>query len=456
MKKLLATLLASTMALTTIGGLVACGGDDTTSGGGKKSTALKPSEFSKVTHLDDPLLDKENANDDKVAACTLKVWAPAEMIPMYTTMADEFASANYHNGKYSNVTVRFQEMEEGSTATELSNDADGGADVFFFTGGSATEMMESNWLMGLRGGIGSYYSAAVAQRDLAGASATVEKDGYYYAFPTTADDGYFLAYSTEDLTAEEAGDLDTILEKAGTSNKAFNYRYGTGFYAATFFFGAGVLPEMKGNKSDFSAYKSAKAEIGAKATINFINSGYTEDGETAKVLDIGDNGATISGILDGTLIGGVCGIWEAAVPAGSESKIGFAKLPMFTQDGQKYQMGAFFGGKYCGVNARTKNGEAALALANYFTNGAAQAKRFELHKSGPSNAALSETDAVKAVPSLAALAAQVDACAAYNANVPQTWWDGWQTWIKTVTAKTTTLDNLALDDLVTALTPIQE
>lgn len=451
MKKLLATLLASTMALTTIGGLVACGDG---AGSGKKLTEVKPDQFSSITNLDDPLSHKDGNSTDKVAACELTVWAPAEMIPMYTDMVTEFTTT-YYDGKYSAVEISFQEMEEGNVQTTMSNDPAGAADVFFFTGGQAGTMINNDWLLPLRGATGSFYSAAIMNRDLSGSVATVSRNGYAYAFPVTADDGYMMAYSTDDLTPDEIGSLDKILEKATEKDKSFMYRYGTGFYGGTFFFGAGALPVMNNADSDFSKFNSPEAEIGAKAMIKYINSGYTKNGTTKKVLDLGDNDATLKGILNGTIIAGVCGIWEIGQYKGNESKIGFAKLPKYTLDDKEYQMGAMFGGKYCGVNARTKNGQVAMALANFLSNEKAQAKRFELHKSGPSNAKLSNSAEVKANPALAALGEQVGACAVNNADVPQTYWDGLQTYVADIVEGKITNDNLGLADLVALMTPEQ-
>ena len=436
MKKLLATLLASTMALSAIGGLVACGGDGG-NGGGNGANELKPEQFSQVTEWDDPLKNKEGDSDAKVPACTLTVWAPSIALETYQALANEFTST-YRNGKYSNVTIEWDAQDEGNVKTLLGTDATGGADVFFYAGDHTEEMIRNNWLLPLRGATGSYYSAAISQRDMTSAADVVKKNGYYYAFPATNDNGYYLVYNTDDLTAEEADDMDVIMAKAAEKDKNFYWNYTEGFWGSIFFFGAGITPEWKGVDTDFSEYGGAKGEVGAKATIKMTSSA-------------GDG--IVSAVLSGEMIAGICGTWENPTQAQLETgKIGCKKLPMFTVDGQKYQTGAFFGGKYCGVNPNSANTQVAMALANYLTNTAAQTKRFNEHQSGPSNKAVAELPAVKANVPLSAYNDTVAAGGVFQGDVPQKFWDGIATYNKNVYSGDITLSDLQLSTLVSDMT----
>lgn len=449
-KKLLSLLLASVTALSVAGGLAACNNGSGNSG---NAAGLDPSEFNKVTHWDDPMLDNANANNDKVAACTIRVWAPVEVIPTYTALMNEFTSDSYHDGKYSNVTINFQAMEEGEVRENLGTDASAGADVFFFPSDHMGDFIKSNYLAPLRGATGSYYSAAITQRDSETTYAPAMKDGYCYAFPTTSDNGYYLVYNKNDLTETEAGSLDTIIAKAKTANKSFMYRYGTGFYAATFFFGEGVELDANGADSDFSSFMSESGERGAKAMIKYINSGYCQDGETPAIIDLGANGAAVNGIIDGTLIAGVCGAWEAPTKE-QQATVGLAKLPTFTSvDGSQKQMGSFFGGKYCGVNSSSQNQQVAMAVANFLTNTKAQTTRFAAHQAGPTNKVVSNLSEVKENAPLAALAAQVAAGGVLQGNIPGTWWSGLETYVDDIEAGNITETNLGLADMVAAMTP---
>ncbi|MDE7406356.1 MAG: extracellular solute-binding protein, partial [Clostridiales bacterium] len=397
-----------------------------------------------VTHWDDPLQDKEGDSNDKVGACKITVWAPSIALETYQALANQFTST-YRDGKYSNVEIEFAPKDEGDVKTDLGTDSTGGADVFFYAGDHTEEMIRNNWLMPLRGGIGSYYSAAISQRDMASAADVVKKNGYYYAFPATNDNGYYLVYNTDDLTAEQADDMDVIMEQANAKGKNFYWNYTEGFWGSIFFFGAGITPEWKGVDTDFSEYGGEKGVIGAKATIKYITD--------AKMTNAVGEGGISQAILDGEMIAGICGTWENPTAAQLETgKIGCKKLPMFTVDGQKYQTGAFFGGKYCGVNPSTKNAAVAMALANYFTNTAAQTKRFEDHQSGPSNKAVAELDAVKQNVPLAAYNEQVAAGGVFQGDVPQKFWDGIGAYTKNVYSGDITLADMQLAQLVTDMT----
>ena len=440
MKKLLATLLASTMALTAIGGLVACG--DGGDGSGKEA-GLKPAEFSKVTHLDDPLLDKEDETNDKVAACTISVWAPAEIIPTFEAMMETFKSEDYHEGKYANVTVNFEPKEEGNVQDALGTDAsvEATADIFFFVSDHAGNMIRNNWLLPLRGATGSYYSAAVMQRDDASVLENLTKDGYAYAFAATNDNGYYLVYDKNALTADEADNLDTILSKG-----QFMWDYGTGYYAPTFFFGTGVKLDMRGPKSKFDNFNSPEGELGAKAMIKYIGN--------QNVIKSATNGGAVRGIMDGEIVAGICGTWEAPTEEQRET-IGLKKLPMFTVNpdntGTKYQMGSFYGGKYCGINSNTKNALVAMAVANYLTNSAAQLKRFEVQQTGPSNKTIAARQDVQDNPSLKAYKAQKAAGGVNQGDIMGSYWNGIATYTADIFNGKVNLSNLGLANLAKAM-----
>ncbi|MCH5154538.1 MAG: extracellular solute-binding protein [Clostridiales bacterium] len=451
MKKLLATLLASTMALTAIGGLVACG--DGGEGSGAEA-GLKPADFSKVTHLDDPLLDKEDETNAKVAACTISVWAPAEIIPTFEAMMETFKSADYHEGKYADVTVNFEAKEEGKVQDALGTDASvaASADLFFFPSDHTGNMIRNNWLLPLRGATGSYYSAAVMQRDDKGCTDVVNQNGYAYAFPATNDNGYYLVYNKSDLTEDEADNLDTILAKAEEKEKKFVWDYGSGYYLPTFFFGTGVELDMRGPKSKFDSFNSPEAELGAKAMIKYINN--------SNIIKSTGNGSSVKGIMDGEVIAGFCGTWEAPTEEQRNAGVGLKKLPMFTvnadNSGTKYQMGGFYGGKYCGINSNTKNAAVAMAVANYLTNSAAQLKRFEVQQTGPSNKTIAAREDVQNNPSLKAYLAQATAGGVAQGDIMGSYWSGIQTYADDISNGKVTLTNLGLANLVKAMAGMLE
>lgn len=409
MKKMLSVLLAAATALSVCGGLAACTSED------------------------------QNA---------IRIWGPEELRSFYETKISEFKASN---ADYANITFKYEAKEEGNVLETLQNDPEAGADLFFFASDHLGSMIANNYLSPLT----DSYKTSVIARDNETNVTAATKNGNVYAFPATNDNGYFLVYNSDLLTAEQAGKLDSILEVAERENKSFMYRYETGYYGATFFFGEGVIGTFDGAGSDFSCYNSTAAENAAKAMIKYIKSGTCDDGETPKIINLGDNGATVNGIKSGTLVAGVCGAWEAPVAADGDNLV-CTKLPTFTAtDGTQKQMGGFFGGKYCGVNSRTTNAKVAFALADFFTNESTQYARFQFNGTGPSNKVVAAKEDVLSNGALKGLAEQVAAGGVVQGDVPSTWWSGIETYIADIKNEKVTTDNLKLADLVTALTPEQ-
>ena len=71
-------------------------------------------------------------------------------------------------------------------------------------------------------------------------------------------------------------------------------------------------------------------------------------------------------------------------------------------------MASFSGYKLVGVNPHSANVGVAMMLADYITNEDNQAKRFNDRQLGPSNIAVSKSEAVQSAPAIAALAEQSD------------------------------------------------
>ena len=69
-------------------------------------------------------------------------------------------------------------------------------------------------------------------------------------------------------------------------------------------------------------------------------------------------------------------------------------------------MASYAGYKLIGVNAYSKNVEAAMKLARYLTNYDNQVKRFKVRGLGPSNVMAADSEEVKENPAIAALALQ--------------------------------------------------
>ncbi|MDE7164367.1 MAG: extracellular solute-binding protein [Clostridiales bacterium] len=384
MKKLLATLLASAMALTTVAGLTACGED-------------KP---------------------------TLTVWAPAAAKKAYEARVADWKK---DNEQYKDWTVKFENKAEGEAETDLGIDPTKGADIFFMEAGQIATMESKAYLQKLT----TEYSDLIKARDSEATYKPVERDGRMLAFPCTSDNGYFLYYDKEFFDADDVKTLDGMLAKmegktvtvdgAETPVKIM-FEYDNGYYEVSWFFGTGCMADWQDEdqtiyKTDVSTSEAGRAA--ARASIKYLG-GYKDNFQN------GGTGAMLTGFANKSVVAAFSGTWgaqgddtgsltDALKKAnrigkdenGEDEKytkvIGATKLPTFktTLDNgeeKEYQMGSFVGGKYCGINRYKNNVEtitAAMSLANYFCDQAGQEARFDATEAGPSNLNVAAMQKVK-------------------------------------------------------------
>ena len=117
----------------------------------------------------------------------------------------------------------------------------------------------------------------------------------------------------------------------------------------------------------------------------------------------------VSGIKDGSCCAAISGTWNAKTAQETwGDNYAATKLPTYTLNGEQVQMASFSGYKLVGVNPHSANVGVAMMLADYITNEDNQAKRFNDRQLGPSNIAVSKSEAVQSAPAIAALAEQSD------------------------------------------------
>lgn len=405
MKKVLATLLASAMAVTAIGGLVACGGD--------------------------------GADDSK----TITVWAPDGALATYRTLADEFTST-YENGKYKDYTIQFVAKGEGDVKDALVTNPSKGADVFFFEAGQIRDMIAQNLLQPLSGDYASY-GTNVASRDIASYSDPLKQNNVYYGFPATTDNGWFMWYDSDFFTdANDLKSLDKIVEKSKAANKQIAFPYNNGWYITSFFFGAGCTLDYNTEGKYEANVTGDKGEIAGKALVKYLGKENNKmaNGEICIFAPTDDtlNTAAANGIKNGTVSCGFIGTWVSKdMPANAKA----APCPNFTVDGTDYHMRSFSGGKYCGVNPRRDNKAVSVALADFFTSEKGQQLRYDNTGTAPSNKNVANSSAVKEDPVLTALIAQNQDSYAQLAQ-PQTMWDTMKSLGTALSTGDVTLTNL--------------
>lgn len=373
MKKVLATLLASTMALSTIAGLTACGDRD--GNGGSKGK-------------------------------TLTVWAPEASHEVYKQLAEDWAK---ETEGYSDWTVKFEAHAEGEAETDFGADPASGADVFFFESGQIATMKEKLYLQDLPADI----TAAIKERDGACANPMIDEEtGLAWGFPATNDNGYFMWYDKTFFTNEDdLNSLDKMLELINEYNvgkdedqkKYLVFPYDNGWYEVSWFFGTGCSMDwVTGTKNYFTDISTTPEGYGAAlASVKYCQNA---------ALKTGDDGIITEGFANGTVVAALDGTWiskslqEKLAENGDdyEEKMGAVKLPKFTTKVNgvegSYQMGSFTGGKFCGVNRYKNNAttiNASISLANYLTGAKGQLARFKETGAVPTNVNVAASDEVK-------------------------------------------------------------
>ncbi len=426
-KKLLSLLLASTMALTVCGGLAACGDKD-----GDKGAS-------------------EQLNE--VFSGQITVWAPNAAVNCYKSLAEQFKSE--YSEYYGNMTIDVTPMEEDQVQTNIGNAPADAAHVFFFPSDHFRNLAFTKQCLQPINKPFHTYGDLVAARDSEASLDFVTRNGTSYAFPTTGDNGYFLYYDKTQITADQAADLDLLLTAAKTNGSQLLFNYSNAFYAPSFFFGMGCT--MDYTSDAMTEYETTiDSEAGQKAAAAYAK--YFKDYKN----QIADTGAIGTGLANKTLCAAIGGTWEVAnirtamASAGRDmSDIVTCKLPKFsTVDGEKHNMGSFFGAKFCGVNSFKPEAEikASLAFANYITSEKGQKARYEATGAGPTNKNLMNSQEILNDVTLKGIIEQQSSCVYTQKDQPGVFWDannGFGNYLKGIYAGEVTGD--AINTNLTAL-----
>ena len=380
---------------------------------------------------------------------TLKVWVGDNAdIEWINGVIDAYKAAHPGN----NYTIDVNIVSEGDCKSTVLADPEAAADVFTFADDQFNDLYAAGALQQVMIDADEIVAAN------GGADATVvlaaSKDGELYAYPATASNGYFMFYNKEYFTEEDVQSLDKMMEIAAAAGKKVGFPVSNGWYLYSFFQGAGLEMHINEdgitNSCNWNATDTAITGVQVAEAILAIcaNPGFTN----------ADSDPFVTGVKDGSIIAGVSGTWNANVAAEAWGEnYAACKLPTYTVAGQQVQMGSFAGFKLVGVNPFSENVGEAMMFAEFMTNYENQMGRFEIRAEGPSNVEAASSEIVKSAPAIAALAAQ--AAYADVQRVADNYWANAETLGKILVngnADGTDLQTL-LDNAVTGITaaPIQ-
>lgn len=404
MKKLSALFLAATMAFS----LTACGNPEVAGETTEAPATEAPAEEAAPAETE----AKEEAPAETAQAeapaekqdVSLRIWGAEEDQAMLQTMIDSF-TANYAD--YANFTIELGVESESTAKDTVLTDIEAAADVYAFASDQLIDLVKAGALQpidDMDGALQAYAGKSVADVKSANGEGSVGAATYQdklYAFPMSADNGYFLYYDSTVLSAEDVASWDTMLAKAGEAGKKVGMTMASGWYNASFFYGAGFTTGLNEDGSTAIDWNGSADFTGVQ-----VVQGLLDITSNSAFLAIAD-GDISNQIASGELCAAISGTWDATAAQEAFGE-GYAatKLPTFTVDGQQVQQGSVAGYKMVGVNAYSQNAGWAALLADWITNEENQAIRFAEREIGPSNNNVAASAEVGANIAIAALAEQ--------------------------------------------------
>lgn len=354
---------------------------------------------------------------------SLTVWGAEEDQTLLKELTDKFQEA-FPDQKFD---IQIGVESESTAKDTILTDVEAAADVYSFASDQLTDLVNAGALMNLEE-VGEALSVAGRSLDDVkndNVEASVEAasvDGSLYAFPRAGDNGYFLYYDSSVLTEEDVASWDSLLAAAEKAGKKVGMTFASGWYNASFFYGAGFTTGLNEDGTTAIDWNGTSPDgyTGVQVVQSMLNIAANPafmaiaDGDISNQLATGELCACVSGTWDAITAQDVYGDGYAAT-----------KLPTYTIGDAQVQQGSVAGYKFVGVNGFSENAGWATVLADFITSEEAQQEFFNQRESGPTNKNIIDSEEVKANIAIAALAEQ----SAYSSvqMVGGKFWDPTQT-----------------------------
>ena len=312
----------------------------------------------------------------------LKVWAPANQIEKGTMdkMCDIFLAVHPDW----NITFTKEIVGEDAAKTEVLKDVSEAADVFFFANDQIEDLRNSGAIARLGGATEEMVKNTMPETVVD----TVTVDGKTYGIPFTHNT-FFMFYDKTLLDESDVGSLELIMAK-DTPDNVYNFMFDAagGWKGAAFYYGAGLTIYGEDQVS-YEEGCNWNNETGVAVTnylIDLLNEKKCAHAEDVKPEELA---------RDHRLGAWFDGAWNYDLYKESlGDDLGVAHLPVFSPDGNTYQLRGFYGSKAIGVNAQTRYMEQAAAFAAFLGNEEMQVLRFEESAQVPTNREAGKTEAV--------------------------------------------------------------
>lgn len=302
----------------------------------------------------------------------LMVWSPTEdqskdSGEWLQTSCERFASQHPEW----DMTFVYGIADEPTSASQISMDAQAGADVFMYANDTLTAMTDVKALVKF----GGKYEEEIRSTNSPEVLDSLTMDGHIYGVPFTTNTWY-LYYDAGVFTDEDVKNLDTMLEKGVVS-----FPFTNSWYLPAFYIGNGCT--LFGDGTD----ESKGVDFGGENAVAVTD--YLVDLAANPNFRIDADGSGIAGLRDGSIKAIFSGSWDAgAVKEILGDDMGVAALPTYRLDGEEKQMMSYAGSKAIGVNTNSKYMVPAVELAIYLGSAEAQKLHYDLRNVVPCNTEL--------------------------------------------------------------------
>lgn len=381
-RKLISMLLCAAMSVSMLAG---CGSGE--SGQDAGTDAQEPGQETGADVQD------AGVSGDSGDAVKLVLWGAEEDQDLLKDLVEKFKAA-YAEQQFD---IQIGVESESTAMDTVLTDVEAAADVYAFASDQLPNLVNAGALANLDE-VGEALSLAGKTLDdvkSANMDTSVEAasmNGSFYAFPMAGDNSYLMYYDSSVVSEEEAKSWDGLLAAAQKGGKKVGMTFASGWYAASFFYGAGFTTALN-EDSTTSIDWNGQSPDGYKGT-DVVKSMLkiakdpafmpVIDGQSTNALTSGDICAIVSGTWDAITAKKIFGDGYTAV-----------KLPTFTIGDDQVQMAPAYGYKFVGVNAYSENIGWAVLLAEFLTNEESQVERFAERAIGPTNKTVLESEDVK-------------------------------------------------------------
>lgn len=313
---------------------------------------------------------------------TLSVWCPQNQIESGLIEAQQKQFAEENKDKW-NITWKTTPVGEDVAKTEVLKDVEAAADVFFYPNDQIMEFVNAGALARIGGDTEKMVKETMAENVVN----TVAVGDALYGIPFTHNT-FFMYYDKTLLTEEDIKSLDTIVAKqTGDGVYNFNFDSAGGWKLGAWYYGAGltVFGDLGDDLATGCDWNSATGVAVTNYLIDLLSNPKVGNGLVVEELAAEHKiGAWFDGAWN----------YEKYHEALGDD-LGLATIPTYNLNGTDVQLKGFYGSKAIGVNAMSKNLQAAIAFASFLGSEEQQVARYEKSAQVPTNLEAAKIEAVQ-------------------------------------------------------------